>query len=130
MEQAATGRERSLTSAAKRHPGARRSHDYLAHGADARRVLAMTIVGKPVVAVLLEEAIDIAAEFYLAITLERSAKRPLVIFSTQSGIDIEQVARGDPAALQRAPTDPLLGLRDFQAHRLGMRVCWSSFLDT
>ena len=78
----------------------------------------MTIAGKPVVAVLVEEAIEIAAEFYLAITLERSARRPLLIFSTQGGMDIEQVAHSDPADLQRVAIDPLLGLRDFQARRL------------
>ena len=37
-------------------------------------------------------------------------------------MDIEQVARSDPAALQRVPIDPHLGLRDFQARRLGMRT--------
>ena len=82
----------------------------------------MTIAGKPVVAVLLEEAIEIAAEFYLAITLERSARRPLLIFSTQGGMDIEQVARSNPAALQRVAIDPLLGLRDFQVRSLCLQA--------
>ena len=87
-----------------------------------RDILGMTIAGKSVVAVLLEQAIEIAAEFYLAIALERSARRPLLIFSTQGGMDIEQVARNDPAALRRSPIDPLLGLRDFQVRSLCLQT--------
>jgi succinyl-CoA synthetase beta subunit len=85
-------------------------------------MLAMTIAGKPVVGMLLEEAIEIAAEYYLAIVLDRSARRPLLIFSRQGGMDIEQVARNDPAGLQRVPIDPLLGLRDFQVRSLCLQA--------
>ena len=84
-------------------------------------ILGMTIADKPVVAVLLEGAVEIAAEFYLAITLERSERRPLLLFSCQGGVEIEQVAASDPAALQRCLIDPLLGLCDHQVRSLAKR---------
>ena len=66
-------------------------------------ILGLTIKGKPVRAVLLERGAAVLRELYLAITLDRHAKSPLVIFSTRGGMDIEQVATDDPAALLRPP---------------------------
>ena len=45
--------------------------------------------------VLLEEAVDIAREVYLAIAVDRAAKRPLLLFSVRGGMDIESVARDE-----------------------------------
>ena len=90
----------------------------------AERILGMTIKDKRVSAVLLEEAVDIARELYLAITLDRHAKCPLLMLSTKGGMDIEQVARTEPEALQRARIDPLIGLRDFQVRQLAL---WAGF---
>jgi succinyl-CoA synthetase beta subunit len=92
--------------------------------AAAEHILALTIKGKTVVALLLEAAVEIAHEYYLAITLDRAAKRPLLIFSTKGGMDIEQVARVDPGALRRVHIDPLIGLRDYQVRDL---VLWAGF---
>ena len=66
-------------------------------------ILDLTIKGKPVRAVLLEKGAAVLREMYLAITLDRHAKSPLLIFSTRGGVDIEQVAGDDPAALLRVP---------------------------
>ena len=68
-------------------------------------VLALTIKGKPVRSVLLEKGASVMRELYLAITLDRHAKAPILIFSTRGGVDIEQVAKEDPAALLRLPLD-------------------------
>jgi succinyl-CoA synthetase beta subunit len=68
-------------------------------------ILGLTIKGKPVRAVLLEQGASVLREFYLAVTLDRHAKSPLVIFSSRGGVDIEQVAADDPAALLRLPLD-------------------------
>ena len=57
----------------------------------------LTIKGKPVQAVLLEQGASVLRELYLAITLDRHSKSPLLIFSTRGGVDIEQVAGEDPA---------------------------------
>ena len=66
-------------------------------------ILGLTIKGKPVRAVLLEKGAAVLRELYLAITLDRHAKSPLLIFSRRGGMDIEQVAHDDPAALLRLP---------------------------
>lgn len=66
-------------------------------------ILGLTIKGKTVSAVLLEQGAVVLRELYLAITLDRHAKSPLLIFSTRGGMDIEQVATDDPAALLRLP---------------------------
>jgi succinyl-CoA synthetase beta subunit len=90
--------------------------------AAAARILGMTIKDNVVEAVLLEGAVDIAHEFYLGITLDRRAERPVLIMSTKGGMDIEQVAREELEAMQMVHIDPLLGLRTFQVRRL---VLWS-----
>lgn len=81
-------------------------------------ILGMTIAERPVGSVLLEQAVDIAAELYLAIVLRRSARRPLLLFSSRGGVEIEQVAASNPTALQHCPIDPLLGLCDYQVRAL------------
>ena len=77
-------------------------------------ILAMTIRGHGVSCVLVEEAVEIARELYLAISSSRAQRGPLLIFSAEGGVDIEEVARRHPAALVRSPVDPLLGLCDYQ----------------
>jgi len=91
----------------------------------AQRILAMTIKGRPVTALLLEAAVDIQRELYLAVTLDRLAKRPLVMVSTRGGMDIEAVARDEPDALLRVHVDPLLGLREFQIRGLALQAGFS-----
>jgi len=76
-------------------------------------ILAMSIRGQAVTCVLVEEAVEIARELYLAISSSRAQRGPLLIFSAEGGVDIEEVARRNPAALVRAPVDPLLGLSDY-----------------
>ena len=82
--------------------------------AAAADILAMSIRGQAVTGVLVEKAVEIARELYLAISSSRAQRGPLLIFSAEGGVDIEEVARRSPAALVRAPVDPLLGLCDYQ----------------
>ena len=77
-------------------------------------ILAMTIAGHDVTCVLVEQAVEIAHELYLAISSSRAQRGPVLIFSAEGGVDIEEVARRNPAALVRTPVDPLLGLCDYQ----------------
>jgi succinyl-CoA synthetase beta subunit len=74
--------------------------------------------GQQVRTVLIEEALDIAYELYLAITLDRGARRPMIMASLQGGMDIEEVAENDPNAIVRQHFDPHLGLLPFQARRI------------
>ena len=82
--------------------------------AAAADILAMTIRGHGVTSVLVEQAVEIAHELYLAISSSRAQRGPVLIFSAEGGVDIEEVARRNPAALVRTPVDPLLGLCDYQ----------------
>jgi succinyl-CoA synthetase beta subunit len=84
----------------------------------ARAILGMDIRGFTVHEVWVEEASDIAAEYYASIVFDRAAKKPLVMLSTQGGMDIEEVAERDPGAIAKLHVDPLLGFQDFHARRL------------
>jgi succinyl-CoA synthetase beta subunit len=86
--------------------------------AHAEAILGMDIRGLTVHEVWIEAASDIAAEYYASIVFDRAAKRPLVMLSTQGGMDIEEVAASDPAAIARLHVDPLLGFQDFHARKL------------
>jgi succinyl-CoA synthetase beta subunit len=84
----------------------------------ARAILGMDIRGFTVHEVWVEQASDIAAEYYASIVFDRAAKKPLVMLSTQGGMDIEEVAERDPKAIAKLHVDPLLGFQDFHARRL------------
>jgi succinyl-CoA synthetase beta subunit len=86
--------------------------------AHARAILGMDIRGHTVHELWIEEASDIAAEYYASIVFDRSAKAPLVMLSTKGGMDIEEVAEADPDAIARLHIDPLLGFQDFHGRRL------------
>src|SRR5919107_6281483 len=84
----------------------------------AAAIIGMDIRGFTVHEVWIEEASDIAAEYYAAVIFDRSAKKPLVMLSTQGGMDIEEVADENPEALARLHVDPLLGFQAFHGRRL------------
>ena len=84
----------------------------------AKAILGMDIRGFTVHEVWIEAASDIAVEYYTSIVFDRSAKKPLILLSTQGGMDIEEVAEKDPKAIARLHVDPLLGFQDFHARRL------------
>jgi succinyl-CoA synthetase beta subunit len=84
----------------------------------ARRMLDQGFKGMPVHRVLVEGLVDIEAEFYMAVTLDRSVKRYVAMTSSEGGVDIEEIAREHPGAIRKASIDPLLGLKPYQARRL------------
>src|ERR671924_2199978 len=88
----------------------------------ARAILGMDIRGHTVHELWVEQASDIAAEYYASIVFDRAAKKPLVMLSTQGGMDIEEVAERDPSAIARLHVDPLLGFQDFHARRLAFEA--------
>jgi succinyl-CoA synthetase beta subunit len=82
--------------------------------AAAAEILAMTIRGHAVEALLIEQAVAIAREMYLSIIVSRDLRGPVLIFAREGGVDIEELAARDPGAILRRPIDPLLGLLDYQ----------------
>jgi succinyl-CoA synthetase beta subunit len=88
----------------------------------ATAILGMDIRGHTVHEVWLEEASDIASEYYASIVFDRSARAPLVMLSTQGGMDIEEVADSDPDAIARLHVDPLLGFQAFHGRQLAFKA--------
>jgi succinyl-CoA synthetase beta subunit len=76
--------------------------------------------GKVVNRVYLEQGIDIARELYLAVLLDRSVSRNIVMASTEGGVEIEKVAEETPERILRQEIDPAIGLADFQANELAV----------
>jgi succinyl-CoA synthetase beta subunit len=95
----------------------------LAEGADdveqkAKDILGLDINGHVVRRLWIEQASDIAREYYLSIALDRGAKKPLFMFTTQGGVEIEQVVEESPDALVRLHVDPSEGFQPWVARRL------------
>jgi len=82
--------------------------------AAAARMLSEGFHGTKVTRVLVERLVDIAEQFYAAISLDRSSGAYLVIVSSEGGMDIEEVARERPEALRRVRVDPVLGPHAYQ----------------
>ena len=86
--------------------------------AHAGAILGMDIRGLTVHELYVERASEIAEEYYAAILLDRTAKKPMAMLSRMGGMDVEEIAATDPDAIVRLHIDPLLGFSDFHARRL------------
>jgi succinyl-CoA synthetase beta subunit len=84
----------------------------------ARDILGLDINGHIVRRLWIESASDIAKEYYLSVTFDRGNKKPLFMFTTQGGVEIEQVAEENPDALVMLHIDPLEGYQPWIARRL------------
>ena len=87
----------------------------LANGPDeayakAGQILGMDIKGHTVHTVLIAQAVDIAAEYYLSFLLDRAGRTFLSICTVQGGMEIEEVAHSSPDAVARIPVSPLTGV--------------------
>lgn len=71
--------------------------------AEAERLLGMQVHGEPVELLLVEQQAEIARELYVAVTVDYAARRPVLMASARGGVEIEQVAVEDPAALVKIP---------------------------
>ncbi len=84
----------------------------------AAAILGLDIRGHVVRKILVAPAADIATEFYLAVTLDRTRRQNVVMASAEGGVDIEEVARERPDRIERALVDPFLGLHTWQARQM------------
>lgn len=84
----------------------------------AAAILGMDIKGHTVDKLLVTEASDILDEYYVSLLLDRSSRSFLAMVSREGGVDIEQVAAENPAALARVSVDPAHGLDRESAYRL------------
>ena len=90
-----------------------------------KKMLGMTLIthqtgpeGRVVRKVLIEEALNIDKELYLAVTLDRASGMNVIMASAQGGMDIEEVAAHTPEAIHREPVDSVLGVQPFQARQI------------
>ncbi len=78
--------------------------------------------GRVVHKVLVGESAEIAREIYFAILLDRATAAPLIVASTEGGVEIETVAAKSPEKIIREPIDPLAGLQPFQTRKLAKQL--------
>ena len=88
----------------------------------AGEILGMKIKGLPVRKVLLDEAADIQQEIYLGVVVDRASRRPVMMASSEGGVEIEEVARTNPEAIKKVTIDPFLGLRGYQTLTLAKGI--------
>ena len=103
---------------------------HVCHTADEARHLAEQMLGHSLVTnqtgpegrqvnkLLVAEAVDISRELYFAILFDRTISAPMIIASTEGGMDIEAVAEHSPEKIIRIPVDPLLGLQPYQTRNI------------
>ncbi|MEM0897646.1 MAG: ADP-forming succinate--CoA ligase subunit beta, partial [Verrucomicrobiota bacterium] len=103
---------------------------HLCHSTDeiaekAEKMLGETLVthqtgeeGKLVRKVMVAEAVDIAHEYYLAILMDREGSCPVIVASTEGGVNIEDVAAETPEKILREKIHPLLGLQGYEVRKM------------
>jgi len=91
----------------------------------AGHILGMTLVtpqtgsaGRIVKRVLIEEGLDIKRELYLGLLVDRASGLPVFMASAAGGMEIEEVAKGNPEAILREPIHPVVGLQPYQARKI------------
>ncbi|HQW29684.1 MAG: ADP-forming succinate--CoA ligase subunit beta [Verrucomicrobiales bacterium] len=74
--------------------------------------------GKLVSKVMIADAVDIEKEFYLAILMDRESRSPVIVASTEGGVNIEEVAEHTPGKIFHQVIHPLLGLQAYEIRNL------------
>ena len=78
--------------------------------------------GRQVKTLLVASAESIVSELYLAVLLDRETSQPLIMASTEGGMDIEEVAEKSPEKIVKLQVDPSMGLMDHQARRIAAEL--------
>ena len=96
----------------------------------AQEMIGMTLVtpqtgpeGKLVKRILVEEALDIARELYIGIVIDRAKEAPVVMASSEGGVEIEKVAAETPELIFKEYINPATGFLPFQARNLAFKLC-------
>jgi succinyl-CoA synthetase beta subunit len=82
--------------------------------------------GRKVNKVLVAESADIGREIYFAVLLDRATAAPLIVASTEGGVEIEAVAAKSPKKIIREPINPLAGLQPYQTRKLAKQLGFES----
>lgn len=89
---------------------------------ETERILNMNIKGLPVKQVLVSEAVEIAAEYYVSFTIDRNTRAVTLMMSASGGMDIEEVARQTPEKIIRYAIDPFIGFPNYLAKRFAFSL--------
>ncbi|WP_096389713.1 ADP-forming succinate--CoA ligase subunit beta [Halopenitus persicus] len=84
----------------------------------AAEILGMDLKGYTVDRVLVESGVDFVDELYVGVTMDRGEGQPVLMVSTEGGVDIEEVAAESPDAIAREHVDPAFGLHPYQARKV------------
>ena len=87
-------------------------------GRYAEEILGMDLKGYTVDQVLVEAGVDFVDELYVGVTMDRGEGQPVLMVSTEGGVDIEEVAEETPDAIAREHVDPAFGLHPYQARKV------------
>ena len=95
----------------------------------AEKMLGQTLVthqtgeeGKVVNKVMVAEAVDISKEYYLAILMDRESKSPVIVASTEGGVNIEEVAESTPEKIISESIHPLAGLQPYEIRKISNKL--------
>ncbi len=99
----------------------------------ASKMLGQTLVthqtgaaGRVVNTVLVAKSVEIEREIYFAILMDRATGGPMIVASTEGGVEIEAVAEKSPEKILREPVDRLAGLQPYQARKLAKQLGFTS----
>ena len=84
----------------------------------ADEILGMDLKGYTVDQVLVEAGVDFVDELYVGVTMDRGEGKPVLMVSTEGGVNIEAVAEENPDAIAREHVDPAFGLHPYQARKV------------
>jgi len=88
----------------------------------ANAILGMDIKGFVVDRILIGEAVNIKAEYYISIVIDRKSKGAILMLSREGGMDIEAVAKDTPEKIFKITIDPAIGLTDFKAREAAFKL--------
>ena len=88
----------------------------------ANAILGMDIKGFVVDRILIGEAVNIKAEYYVSIVIDRKSKGAILMLSREGGMDIEAVAKDTPEKIFKITIDPAIGLTDFKAREAAFKL--------
>lgn len=88
----------------------------------AASLIGTELTGETISKLLIVEAVEIETEFYLSVVLDRGKKGPVIIFSPQGGVDIEEVAATSPDQIFKVEPDPVIGLQPFMIREIIYRA--------
>ena len=89
---------------------------------EAKNILGMSTKGLPVNQILVSEAVDITAEYYVSFTIDRNTRSVILMMSASGGMDIEQVARQTPEKIIRYSINPFIGIPDYLARHFAFSL--------